>query len=194
MRQIAIATVLFLVVGLVSACDDQESPTSPASEQLGPSLSSQNGFEAAGFAPFVSFGHGCESEVIGMEIVGSVLFLRLENQNIEVSKEERFAGPATGWPIIGIDLVTGEIVSFDITFQHTPSAVDGTWEVGLEDIRIKGDRVINPIMSGYGTGDLAGLGIRYKVVVTAKASAASPHLVCEGEGAYLTTGKIFKLP
>lgn len=193
MRQIGISTALFLAVGLVSACDDPGSPTSPASEQLRPSFSSQNGFEAAGFAPFVSFGHGCDSEVVGVEVVDGVLFVTLLNENIEVSKEERFAGPATVRPTIGIDLATGEIASLAITIQHTPSAVDGTWEATLEDVSIKGDRLINPIASGYGTGDLAGLGIRYKVVVTAKASAAPPHMVCAGESPFLTTGKIFKL-
>lgn len=193
MRRIGIVTALFLVVGLVSACDDQGSPTSPASEQLGPSFSSLNGFEVAGFAPFVSFGHGCFTEVVGTEVVDGVLFLTVFNDNIEVSTEERFAGPATNTATVGIDLATGDVVFFDITIQHTPTAVSGTWEVGLDDALIIRDRLIKASLSGVGTGDLAGLGIRYKVEVTAKASATPPHIVCEGDQPYLTTGKIFKL-
>jgi hypothetical protein len=157
--------------------------------------SSQKGSENAGFIPFVSFGENCAFQVIDSEIIDGVMYATFHNDNIETSKEELVAGPMIGTPTLAIDLATGAILDIEINVQHFPWAVDGTWETTatVEDVLILGDRLIKATLSGYGTGELAGLGIRYQVVVNAKAGAAPPHIMCEGNSPYLATGKIFPL-
>ena len=194
MRFKALALGLAAVLGI--GCTDQ-TPTSTADSALGtqPSFSSANGLETAGFVPFVSFGHGCNVVFLGPPVVvDGVLFLTFSNENIEVSREELFAGPATSVANAAIDQATGQFVSFDITFVHEPDAVNGTWEVALDDILlIGGTTPIKSYLSGVGTGDLAGLGIEYMGVINAKASATPPHIVCEGDSPFLIKGKIFQI-
>ena len=199
MRKLAFLVVpLFFMFGC-----DRTAPTAPdeasviqaASEGAGPYFSSANGFDKAGFVPFVSLGHGCGMEFLGPPvIVDGVMYLTWTNDNIEVSKEEMFAGPATSLANAAIDQATGKFVSFDISWVHAPTAVNGTWNVALDDLLLlDGEKLIKVHLSGVGTGDLAGLGIEYMVVVNAKASATPPHIVCEGDGPFLTKGKIFRI-
>jgi hypothetical protein len=182
---------LCLAAGLLAGCVDRGMPTSPAERRA--LFSSVNGLDHAGFKPFVSFGTGCQNEFLGADVANGLLIVRLRNQNVEVSKEELFAGPATIMPVATINLATGELVAVAGTGQHRPSAVTGTWEVRFDGALIKNGKLLRGFVSGVGTGQLEGLGIQYEVVINAKASTTPPHLVCEGGQPFLTTGKIFRL-
>ena len=193
---------LFLPLLFTFACDrtaptapDEASPASAVSEGAGPYFSSEKGFDKAGFVPFVSFGHGCGFAPLGPpEFVNGTMIMNWSNFNLEVSKEDMFAGPATSTARAVIDLATGKFVAFDISFVHEPTAVNGTWETTQYDaLMIDGEKPIKSYLSGVGTGDLAGLGIEYMVVINAKASATPPHIECAGDSPFLTKGKIFKL-
>ncbi len=196
-----IPLVLALAPFVALGCNHQ--PVSPddvpveATVSEGPNayFSSAKGFDKAGFVPFVSFGHGCGFAPLGPpEFVDGTMIMRWSNFNFEVSKEAMFAGPATSTARGVIDIATGKFLEFDISFLHEPTAVNGTWVTNLDGILLlDGEKAIKAYMSGVGTGDLEGLGIEYVTVINAKASAAPPHIVCEGESPNLSTGKIFQL-
>jgi hypothetical protein len=200
MRKLAF---LFLPLLLTFGCErttptapDEALPASAVSEGVGPYFSSENGFDKAGFVPFVSFGHGCDMVFLGPpEFVNGTMILNWSNFNLEVSKEDMFAGPATSTARAVIDVATGKFLEFDIAFVHEPTAVNGTWETAQYDILlIDGEKPIKSYLSGVGTGDLEGLGIEYMGVINAKASATPPHIECSGGGGpFLTKGKIFEL-
>jgi hypothetical protein len=189
---------LLIVLGCdrtVTTAPDEASSTTAVSDQAGPLFSSANGFDRAGFVPFVSFGHGCGFTPLGPpEFVDGTMIMHWSNHNIEVSREAMFAGPATSTARGVIDLATGQFLEFDISFVHEPTAVNGTWEVVQYDILLlDGTKAIKAYLAGVGTGELEGLGIEYMVVINAKASAAPPHIVCEGGSPSLSKGKIFQL-
>jgi len=197
MRKLAF---LFLPLLLTFGCErttptapDEALPASAVSEGVGPYFSSENGFDKAGFVPFVSFGHGCDMVFLGPpEVVDGTLILRWSNFNIEVSKEDMFAGPATSTARAVIDLATDKLLDFDISFVHEPTAVSGTWEVAQYDLLLIDGKPIKSYLSGVGTGDLAGFGIDYMVVINSKPSTDPPNIECV-EGAVVTKGKIFQL-
>ena len=199
MRKLAF---LFLPLLLTFGCErttptapDEALPASAVSEGVGPYFSSANGFDKAGFVPFVSFGHGCDMVFLGPpEIVNGTVIMNWSNLNLEVSKEDMFAGPATSTARAVIDLATDKFLEFEISFVHEPTAVNGTWEVVQYDALLIDDKKpIKSYLSGVGTGDLAGLGIEYMVVINAKASATPPHIECAGDSPFLTKGRIFRL-
>lgn len=185
---------LVLALALPSACVDQTLPTSLAQDDLRPSYSSQQGFERAGFVPFESFGTGCQAEFVSAEVIDGVLFVTMLNHNIEVSREERISGPSTVLATAAIDAESGELQGLSGTVQYAPTAVNGTWELTIDEARILNGKLHRGILSGVGTGELDGLGISAEVNVHARASVAPPHLLCAAEGGpFLTTGQIFEI-
>ena len=181
-----------LLVGSVSAASSaNEGPL-----QAGAENSSRLGsFADAGFTPFESFGVSCRFQTLAVDVRDGLLFVTFHNQTVEVSKEKRFAGPATTTPVAAIDLASGELIGLSGTARYTPSGTDGTWETTINGAKIENGKLHTIFLSGVGTGNLQGLGIRLQVNLNAKASTSPPHLQCEAEGGpFLSHGEIFHLP
>lgn len=194
MRSIPTFAALVLGLGPLSSCADREAPTSPLDRDVAPTYASQNGFEHAGLIPFASFGASCQFEVVTVVPGDGVLFITFRNDNIEVSTEERFAGPATVLATGEFDAETGELLAVTGTAEYRPTAVSGIWQTTIDRAHVNNGVFHRGYLSGTGTGELEGLGIRAEVNLHAKASLTPPHLVCEGAGGpFLTTGKISPL-